>query len=116
APATTSLPFQSFGRRRRNLACPVGSVAMRALSWIPGTALVIGVRLPALGAITVRSVLGVNAPGARPGIELSAGVVCVLAVVRSVLAKQLTSASALPSAFCTSAQVTAAKAKTGANS
>jgi len=43
------------------------------------------VRLPALGAITPRSVMGVKASAGTPGSELLAGVVKGLAVVRSVL-------------------------------
>src|SRR5215471_7234125 len=113
APATTSRPFQSFGKRRRNRAWPSGSEAMRAFSCTPGTALTIGVRLPALGAITVRSVVGVKAPIARP-IELSGGVVCVFVVVRSALAKQLTSARLAPNALIRSAQLGAATPESGA--
>src|SRR6266853_1256493 len=85
APATTSRPFQSSGSRRRNRAWPVGSDAIRALSCTPGTVLLIGVRLPALGAITLRSVMGVKAKAGKPGSELLAGVVSGLLVVRSVL-------------------------------
>src|SRR5438270_254444 len=86
---------------------------MRALSWIPGTALMIGGRSAALGEMTPRSVIGVNAPGANAGKELFAGVVAFLSVaglfvVRSLLSKQLISASALPSAASTSAQVSEA--------
>jgi hypothetical protein len=39
------------------------------------------------------SVLGVKAPGGRPGSELSGGVVRSLAVVKSLLTKHLTSAT-----------------------
>src|SRR5215468_2999301 len=59
---------------------------------MPGTALVMGVRDPAGGAITVRSVCGVNANGGSPGRESLAGVVAALAVVRVVLSKQVASA------------------------
>src|SRR5579871_2355166 len=59
---------------------------------MPGTALVMGVRKPAGGAITSRSVCGVNANAGSPGRELLAGVVAGLAVVRSVLSKQTASA------------------------
>src|SRR5215467_15488957 len=51
-----------------------------------------GVRKPAGGAITSRSVCGVNANGGSPGSELLGGVVAGLAVVRSVLSKQVASA------------------------
>ena len=44
---------------------------------MPGTALVMGVREPAGGAITPRSVCGVKAPAGRPGSELLAGVVAI---------------------------------------
>jgi len=61
---------------------------MRASSWTPGTARVIGGRFVALGAITPRSVVGVKANGASGGVRaLFAGVVAGLAVVRSLLAK-----------------------------
>ena len=69
---------------------------MRALICRPGTTLVIGVRLAALGAIVARSVCGVNANAGRPAIELLAGVVSGLLVVRSALSTQVTSASSLP--------------------
>src|SRR5260221_11870749 len=59
---------------------------------MPGTALVMGVRKPAGGAITPRSVCGVNANGGNPGRELLGGVVAGLAVVRSALSKQGASA------------------------
>src|SRR5215813_4385273 len=59
---------------------------------MPGTALVIGVRKPAGGAITSRSVCGVNANGGSAGSELLGGVVAGFAVVRSVLSKQVGSA------------------------
>src|SRR5437899_9390371 len=59
---------------------------------MPGTALVMGVRKPAGGAITSRSVCGVNANGGSPGRELLGGVVAGLAVVRSALSKQVASA------------------------
>src|SRR5712672_1261576 len=59
---------------------------------MPGTALVMGVRKPAGGAITSRSVCGVNANGGKPGRELLGGVVAGLAVVRSALSKQVASA------------------------
>src|SRR5258708_24892829 len=59
---------------------------------MPGTALVMGVRKPAGGAITPRSVCGVNANGGNPGRELLGGVVAGLAVVRSALSKQVASA------------------------
>ena len=42
---------------------------MRALICTPGTTLVIGGRLAALGAITARSVVGVNAEGGNPAID-----------------------------------------------
>src|SRR5258707_7425885 len=51
-----------------------------------------GVRKPAGGAITSRSVCGVNANGGNPGRELLGGVVAGLAVVRSALSKQVSSA------------------------
>src|SRR5262245_29630585 len=51
-----------------------------------------GVRKPAGGAITPRSVCGVNAKRGSPGRELSGGVVAGLAVVRSALSKQVASA------------------------
>src|SRR5262245_47046792 len=51
-----------------------------------------GVRKPAGGAITSRSVCGVNATGGNPGRELLGGVVAGLAVVRSALSKQVASA------------------------
>src|SRR5690349_3830862 len=86
---------------------------MRALSCRPGTALVIGVRLGGFGEITPRSVCGVKAPAGSPGSELLAGVVCELLVVRSVLAKQLTSVSFDPKAAIRSVHVTAAPAGTG---
>src|SRR6267378_6549591 len=60
---------------------------------MPGTALVMGVRKPAGGAITSRSVCGVNANGGNPGRELLGGVVAGLAVVRSALSKQVASAN-----------------------
>ena len=88
---------------------------MRALICRPGTTLVIGGRLAALGAITPRSVFGVNANGGRPGSELLAGVVSGFVVVRSVLSKQVTSARRGPTTFSTSAQVTAALAESGAS-
>jgi hypothetical protein len=116
APATTRRPFQSLGRRKRNLAWPVGSEAMRAFNCTPGTTLVIGLRSPELATITPRSVVGVNAPNGSPGSELSAGVVSGFLVVRSSLLKQLMSARLPPSAFCRSAQVTAAPAENGARS
>src|SRR6266436_7743263 len=59
---------------------------------MPGTALVMGVRKPAGGVITSRSVCGVNANGGNPGRELLGGVVAGLAVVRSALSKQVASA------------------------
>src|SRR5260370_14809418 len=59
---------------------------------MPGTALVTGLRKPAGGAITSRSVCGVNANGGNPGRELLGGVVAGLAVVRSALSKQVASA------------------------
>src|SRR5262249_16135684 len=59
---------------------------------MPGTALVMGVRKPAGGAITSRSVCGVNANGGSAGSELLGGVVAGFAVVRSVLSKQVGSA------------------------
>src|SRR5258708_16665043 len=59
---------------------------------MPGTALVMGVRKPAGGAITPRSVCGVNANGGNPGRELLGGVVAGLAVLRSSLSKQVASA------------------------
>src|SRR5882672_1098060 len=90
---------------------------MRALSCTPGTALVIGGRLAALGAITARSVMGTKAPGGIPGSELLAGVVSRLLVVRSVLWKQSGwSARRLPRALSTSAQVTPARAEKGTRS
>src|SRR5712692_609354 len=89
---------------------------MRALSCRPGTALVIGVRLPALGAITPRSVMGVKASAGTPGSELLVGVVKGLAVVRSALAKQSMSARRLPRALRTSAHVTPARAEKGTRS
>src|SRR5207302_8700199 len=111
APATTSRPFQSFGSLKRNRAWPCGSEAMRALSCTPGTAFVIGVRLPAAGAMTPRSVCGVKAPGASVVIELSAGVVCVPLVVRSALTKQVASSRRSPKAFSTSPQLSPARAE-----
>src|SRR3954454_15350065 len=72
---------------------------------MPGTTLVMGGRLPALGAILSRSVCGVNANAGSVGMELSAGVVAALVVVRSVEAKQVTSVSASPSRATTSVQV-----------
>src|SRR5229473_2076806 len=60
---------------------------------MPGTALVMGVRKPAGGAITSRSVCGVNANGGNPGRELLGSVVAGLAVVRSALSKQVASAN-----------------------
>ena len=81
---------------------------MRALSCRPGTVLVIGVRLPALGRD--HAAVGDRREGegrGTPGSESLAGVVCGLLVVRSALAKQLTSARLPPSALSTSAQVTA---------
>jgi len=48
--------------------------------------------------MTVRSVAGVKAPAGKFGFELSAGVVTGLLVVRSVLSKQVASASWWPSA------------------
>src|SRR5690349_6419890 len=71
---------------------------MRASSWMPGTALVIGVRFGGLGEITSRSVCGVNAKGGSPGKESLAGVVAGLLVVRSALSMQLVSVSWRPSA------------------
>src|SRR5437660_1485915 len=59
---------------------------------MPGTALVIGVRLAALGEMTPRSVTGVKAAAGTPGRELLAGVVFGLLVVRSGLGKQVASA------------------------
>src|SRR5258707_767918 len=50
---------------------------------MPGTALVTGVRKPAGGAITSRSVCGVNANGGSPGRELLGGVVAGLAGART---------------------------------
>ena len=73
----------------------------------------IGVRLGGLGAITLRSVCGVNANAGRPGIELLGGVVSGLVVVRSGLSTQVASASRLPSAFRTFSQVGAACAANG---
>src|SRR5215467_2621153 len=63
---------------------------------MPGTALKIGVREPAGGAITSRSVCGVKAKGGSPGSELLAGVVTGLLVVRSGLSKQTASAMLAP--------------------
>src|ERR1700730_15203444 len=51
-----------------------------------------GVRKPTGGAITSRSICGVNANGGSPGRELLACVVAGLAVVRSVLSTQVASA------------------------
>src|SRR5258707_10116923 len=45
---------------------------------MPGTALVMGVRNPAGGEITPRSVCGVKAPAGNPAKELLAGVVAGL--------------------------------------
>src|SRR5712671_2601615 len=59
---------------------------------MPGTALTMGVRKPAGGAITSRSVCGVNANCGSLGRELLGGVVAGLAVVRSALSKQVASA------------------------
>src|SRR6266436_9735485 len=59
---------------------------------MPGTALVMGVRNPAGGDITPRSVCGVKAPAGNPAMELLAGVVAGLFVVRSALSKQVASA------------------------
>src|SRR5258708_2109297 len=59
---------------------------------MPGTALVMGVRNPAGGDITPRSVCGVKAPAGNPARELLAGVVAGLFVVRSALSKQVASA------------------------
>ena len=95
---------------------------MRASSCRPGTTFVIGGRLAALGAITLRSVIGVKAPPGSPGSESLGGVVdvlmslVVLVVVRSGLAKQLTSARLDPRTLSTSAQVTAAPAGNGTRS
>src|SRR5215468_8126253 len=87
---------------------------MRAWICRPGTTLVIGGRLPALGAITERSVVGVKAPGGSAGLELSAGVVAGFVVVRSGLATQVASTSLLPRRASTSAQLgPAAFAATG---
>src|SRR5580765_4953817 len=77
---------------------------MRASICKPGTTLVIGGRLAALGAITPRSVTGVNASAGNPAIELLAGVVRGVVVVRSVLSKHVTSARSLPIFFRTSSQ------------
>src|SRR5437763_6578820 len=54
--------------------------------------------------MTVRSVIGVKAPGGRPGMELSAGVVAGLLVVKSVLLKHLTSTTVRPRAATNSLQ------------
>src|SRR5712691_195855 len=51
-----------------------------------------------LGEMTPRSVWGVNAKGGKPGMELLAGVVAGLFVVRSVLWTQVASASRSPKA------------------
>src|SRR5258706_9350628 len=59
---------------------------------MPGTALVMGVRNPAGGDITPRSICGVKAPAGNPARELLAGVVAGLFVVRSALSKQVASA------------------------
>src|ERR1700674_6118362 len=77
---------------------------MRASICTPGTALVMGVRLPAAGAMVARSVCGVKANGGRPGNELFAGVVgpvgdaVPLFVVRSGLSEQTASAMLSPRA------------------
>src|SRR4051812_27337741 len=65
---------------------------------MPGTTRTIGVRLGGFGEITPRSVCGVNAPTASPAMELFAGVVAGLLVVRSGLSKQTASASRWPKA------------------
>src|SRR3954462_4911549 len=70
---------------------------MRALICTPGTTLVIGVLLRASGAITPRSVCGVNANAGSVAIELFAGVVFGLLVVRSVLSTHDASTSRSPS-------------------
>ncbi len=79
---------------------------MRASSWMPGTAFVRGVRFPAEGAMTLRSVMGVKAKEGSVLIELSAGVVgaVVLAVVRSALSKQMASARLEPKSSSNSLQ------------
>jgi hypothetical protein len=71
---------------------------MRPLICTPGTTLVMGVRLSASGAMTARSVCGVNANAGSAGIELFCGVVLGLFVVRSALSTQVASASRAPSA------------------
>src|SRR3954469_21051703 len=107
----TSLPFHrsGFGNRNRIRASPVGSSEMRASNWTPGTALVIGVRFGALGEITARSVVGVNAPTGREG-GLSGGVVAGLLVVRSALSTQLASAIWCPNSRSSRSHPLAAEA------
>ena len=65
----------------------------------PGTTFVIGGRLPALGAITPRSVIGVKANAGSPGSELLAGVVSGLLVVRSVAREAVDVREARPESF-----------------
>src|SRR5205085_787294 len=77
---------------------------------MPGTAFVIAVRLGGLGEMTPRSVTGVKASAGSVGMELLAGVVAGLLVVRSALSKQVASARRLPNAARTSSQRVAAKA------
>ena len=69
---------------------------MRALICTPGTTLVMSGLLVASGAITLRSVCGVNAPMGSPTIELFCGVVLGLVVVRSVLSTQVASTRRSP--------------------
>jgi len=69
---------------------------MRALICTPGTTFVMGVLLSASGAMTPRSVCGVKAKGRSPGMELFAGVVLGLLVVRCGLSTQVASARRTP--------------------
>ena len=82
----------------------------------PGHDFVIGVRLGASARSRRDRFCGVNANAGRPGIELLAGVVSGLAVVRSGLWTQVASASRLPRAFRTWAQVGAACTQKGMSS
>jgi hypothetical protein len=63
--------------------------------------------------MTLRSVWGVKAKAGKVGIELLAGVVNGLLVVRSVLSKHVASASRLPKAWSTCSQRVAAPAENG---
>ncbi len=86
---------------------------MRPFSWMPGTTLVTGVRLAALGAIVARSVCGVNANAGRPAMALLAGVVSGLVVVRSALSTQVASARAGPNCCSSRSQAVEALAASG---